>query len=125
MQPNEIRVNNWFNLEFVGPFKWEYPHFEEYVKDKAHGCDVEGCVISDKVEPIALTPEVLEKAGFVISHTNDVGLPIALRPGNLEETFFYLHDYKLRNGSNVIVRYLHQLQNLYWCLCGEELTVNL
>ena len=121
---NEIRCGNWFNLEFIGPFQWECSHFDEYVKDKAKGYDVEGCIVSDKIEPIAITPEVLEKAGFV------------LQSGKWyhKKTPFYLEEFTLRVNvftlckSDVIiifaVEYLHQLQN-FIALTGEELTVNL
>lgn len=75
-----------------------------------------------RFEPIALTPEWLGRMGF------------NTRP---EERFYIFHnervlfEYWLLDGSIVIqggfvgykIRYVHQLQNLYFALTGEELTI--
>ncbi len=67
--------------------------------------------------PITLTPEILEKVdwnGYVKFHINsyfsidDVG------------HFYYRNDY-----TGINVNHVHQLQNLYFALTGNELTINL
>ena len=73
----------------------------------------------DKYEPIPLTEEWLLKFGFK-------RFPWGLVAGNLlfkdnlkctELTF------EVGNGFRVEIKYVHQLQNLYFCLCGKELTL--
>jgi hypothetical protein len=80
-------------------------------------------------EPIPLTPEILEKAGF------KKGEPFYIS----HEDTFYLGDryfwvqhcfcHKTSHESAIVlawwVKYVHQLQNLYFALTGEELEINL
>jgi len=84
--------------------------------------------------PIPLTPEILEKCGFEWSDTkthSDDRPPVK----GLYKEFLLM----LNNGSNKNIwyaapfgyplmpqrtYYLHQLQNLYFALTGEELTFN-
>lgn len=124
---NELRLGNWVNLEFVGPFKWEYTHFEDYLKDKAHGYDVEEDIISDKIEPIPLTPGILDKAGFAsICHK----LLFRKYLTNGDEMLWSDDSLAINHpGYNfqftVKCQYLHQLQNIVFALTAEELEVNL
>lgn len=74
-------------------------------------------VKEDWDKPIPLTEEVLLKCGF-------------LNFGNRWMRSELPLDIIMSNGlymSYVVneIKYLHQLQNLYWCLCGKELDVNL
>lgn len=84
---------------------------------------------SKKYDPIELTPDLLLKAGF---RRNDGGFGrvcfnIGTNPvtsdwvmtvvyNSIENYFFYLNAYHS-------IKYLHQLQNLFFCLTGEELTL--
>ena len=79
-------------------------------------------------EPIDLTPELLEKCGFEkLEFGNGFMFVISLGGGRvfllkynpLRTDFFYEHYYGTK------VQYLHQLQNLYFVLTGEELTITL
>jgi len=107
----DIRVGLWFNLEFVGPFQWECSHFDEYVKDKAKGYDVQGCVVSDKVEPIELTGELLEKAGFILNKEFDCWV-IETSTG---EIMFSDEMILMSTDSITKVTTVHHLQNLIYC----------
>lgn len=86
--------------------------------------------------PIALAHGILEKAGFKVSklsHDNDYTVY------ELNEDTFYLEfDWRRRDAGynpliaaqewesiGVNIKYLHELQNLFWCLCGEELKISL
>lgn len=86
-------------------------------------------------KPIPLTEEILLKCGFKVSNTywielnggthhidlhciNKVYYPILVQEPEMsseEAQVINLHK----------IQYLHQLQNLYFALTGEELTVNL
>lgn len=77
-----------------------------------------------EIYPIELTPEILEKAGFVKTGTWYFKSPILITDKWVEiEGVNY--DY---NGAIVetnICQYLHQLQNLYHTLTGEELIIEI
>ena len=81
-------------------------------------------------EPIELTPEILEKCGFVYDNNDDwyvfeseKGISISHIIGGLTHYFGILEQL----WADVLqeIKYLHQLQNLVHALTGEELTVNL
>lgn len=92
----------------------------------------------DLAEPIPLTPEILEKCGFVDPSENGWGCRLSIN--SADELCWYRQDGPEWGGHGNTVRYqskgsgftrdfnvkyLHQLQNLYFALAGEELTVNL
>lgn len=73
----------------------------------------------ERIKPIELTEEILLKCGFVKcsyidNHYNVLGMVI----WNCNEMF-------ICNKNGVQLKYLHQLQNLYYCLVGKELEINL
>ena len=102
------------------------------------------CQLIEYVVPVELSPEILVKAGFkkecdgsvwaiglplgngsdliLEDATADFILPFDIvirrekdRPTDINHPYMYLNS----------VRYLHQLQNLYYILCGAELKINL
>ena len=82
-------------------------------------------------KPIPLTEEILLKCGFEIKP--DSALPTFVYNGRLDlQVEFMLGKYSFRieveNRHTTFVRvvdYLHQLQNLYFAITGEELRVEL
>jgi hypothetical protein len=74
-------------------------------------------------EPIPLTPEILEKAGFVydkITHYKNI---LMLAEGDNGFDVWVKH---FGEGNRInAVKHLHQLQNLYFALTGEELNIEL
>ena len=82
--------------------------------------------------PIPLTTEILEKCGFVKPSKNDnhggllvsIGNDVSIRLKPLISGEGYYWD-NFNGAYKVIIKHLHQLQNLYWCLCGKELEINL
>jgi hypothetical protein len=71
-------------------------------------------------EPIPLTHEILKKCGFEKYEPMMYRLKSGWHWIALDINSIYI------NGrQSVLVNYLHQLQNLYFALTGEELTVNL
>lgn len=73
-------------------------------------------------KPIPLTPEWLERAGFVddiLDKHESICIEISLS----DKSAFIGSSYAVNHGYGAIseCQYVHQLQNLYWCLCGKEL----
>ena len=128
MKANELRIGNWVS-------------FDEYCKVDYIGENLFWCVDKGgasykstwaEIEPIPLTPEILEKAGFSLYSKHSywnyrTGNNFFLSMWALDEQVagfekkgvFYWGDGFLE------VHYLHQLQNLYFCLTGEELNIQL
>jgi hypothetical protein len=81
--------------------------------------------------PILLTPEILEKCGFKIqskysfwNFKNQVGFVLSMW---MEETPLVGFEEKgacYWGDSYLKIRFLHQLQNLYFALTGEELVID-
>lgn len=116
IDPKELRIGNYIGRKSTGAFcrvNWGI------IRDADLHCDV------GDYEYIILSPEILEKCGF--SERYDTGL---YRKGkeNLFLHHFIMDDYycfMYNDYKSYPLKYLHQLQNLYYCLVGEELQVNL
>lgn len=77
-------------------------------------------------EPIELSPEILERCGFVADHVSHYGGWL-IKVNNDEQIRIVWNEnigwhWPMNGHNKPIVNYLHQLQNIYYCLCGEELT---
>lgn len=126
IKANELRIGNWV-LDSGG--KWLRVDYWEYHDKVAMKMFIEGTEVHPMTEyiqnasPIPITPDVLEKCGFVdfVYHweLGNIHLDWSSRIVATGE----------RKGISVIgsphIKYLHQLQNLVHALTGEELTVNL
>jgi hypothetical protein len=83
------------------------------------------------LQPIPLTPEILEKAGFVYmtepneNYWNYNKPDVYLYLNEKLEPGLYSNEYEHVDVIGNPLQYVHQLQNLYFALTGEELTVNL
>lgn len=138
MNSNELRIGNYFKdrggkilrLDFwdLG-MKPAQRNFVEGLEVHAFTEDLQYC------QPIPLTEEILLKCGFendphdkaiflktyrkqhviAIGRDGSVGLCNSLREYKIGTTFLAVQ----------IIEYLHQLQNLYFALTGEELNVRL
>ena len=103
MKANELRIGNWVMYNS---------------KIQVNENKIRECVDHpDRFAPIPLTEEWLLKFGFEYSDLNgDSGLwkiPPFQIYGKYNQ---FIYDYRLD------VNYVHQLQNLYFALTGEELT---
>lgn len=136
---NELRLGNWLITErgipqqvaYVGDtigFHNEIGGTDKHQKNPIFSYDI------DYIQPIPLTPEILEKAGFI--ENPDHEHPQFDEYIHSECKKFGIGDF---NGEFWIVdaidqwfgstqpelKYLHQLQNLYFSLCGTELNIEL
>jgi len=133
IQANELRIGNWFKEST------RYFQVEEIKKTGVRSTYIRtdnkespsSLFSLNDIDPIPLTPEMLEKAGFVcdwdtyrldikgsgvIDWSDDGSVGIG-DIGDSRDRFLF--------AGNGPCKYVHQLQNLYWCLCGEELEINL
>lgn len=81
---------------------------------------------SRNYSPIQLTPEILEKAGFErVNHIH--GYTFYSSKKKLGNPCIYVYDTKTEVMGYMVshVKYVHQLQNLYFALTGQQLEINL
>ena len=127
---NELRLGNWvFNVgDFVKITSVDERGINREDDSTAFGqyrsyyCTLPGPI------GIPLTPEILEKCGFVNKFDNyyDLTLPPEKNRFALfyhEKGCFYTSDALHR--SHKMISSLHDLQNLYFALTGEELQIDL
>lgn len=127
IKANELRIGNYINRKlYFG--KCGQP---ELIKTKINsGSFIDFC---EEFEAIPLTPEILESCGFELYDGNTKHW---IHPTNmlfdlfnitaLEDGFRIiagrLKD-KVIVGSSIQIKYLHQLQNLFFAITGEELEI--
>lgn len=130
IQPSELRIDNWV-MDYYG-IKRRVAYVGETIglHNDAGGTDryqnnpIWSNALKD-LHPIPLTPAILEKCGFEREDKN----------GNTENYSVFTKDFFTFNtihgwwlyGRNwhfgEKLKSLHQLQNLYYALCGEELKI--
>ena len=117
MKIQELRIGNWFQDKFTSD------RFQVIlISDEVIVFDYE----TEKewqAEPIPLTEEILLKCGFyqengVMSYATQDYSSVKITYETLAK-YYRLYPYTYR------IDYLHQLQNLYFDLTGEELEVKL
>ena len=131
MTANELRIGNYINPKVN----------DIVVKDEFHKVEpttmmmILGLIDNRGIEfePIELTPEILEKCGFgkyptgcycKNLKTDDSYLAIDLKYGN----GVWLNIYQGKRENTIPlkhIKHLHQLQNLYFALTGQELEITL
>lgn len=121
IQPNELRIGNLIYLD------------ETLIEVDVHVL-IDILMGVDGFSPIPITPELLERArlkrdreGWIISYSYKIYDPLVIGgTGSYvnanRKTYCILHDDKIMPKG---FQYLHQLQNLYFALTGEELNIEL
>jgi hypothetical protein len=119
----ELRIGNWIFEEGQDdnkPFQI-FSIYHEVKNNKVNGLPI--CLM----RPIPLTEDILLKCGFV---KQDGDLELYLKPMllsyDLKTNKMYLMAGQFAECTDTVpCEYLHQLQNLYFALTGEELNINL
>lgn len=125
MKASELRIGNWVHFNNLIGMKYDYQvtprFFRQLALNDPESLDVE---IDGFHQPILLTEEWLVKFGFYVLHINKSGVKIYWRGQRQRVNAHYnAFWYKTYNGTTR-VKFVHQLQNLYFALTGQELTVN-
>ena len=123
MKASEFRIGNWLKDISTNTSSRLRYHIVHSINSEAINNTL---IESEWFEPISLKPEILDrilqsrKISVDCYRIGDIGLFI--KKASSEEWAVFIHnDSETRLGY----RYLHQLQNLYFDLTGEELSVNL
>lgn len=122
MEASELRIGNWVSYKTLdNNDNWGV----KYTQIEAE--DIPRMYYSGNIyEPIPLTEERLEEFGFL--KWNDEGLYIEAIPNVLRMFLYPIENsnaFAVHWDHNWItsVEYAHQLQNLFFCLTGEELEI--
>lgn len=146
IKANELRIGNWVSNIKTEDFSQFFASVISIEKDcvqiSRNPDDEAGMnVFLDDVhgiEPISLTPEILENCGFVCTSTQLNYFRKYLNEGSKADSCLVKMEFGdlgvtawvafvnrwTMNEFYVRVKYLHQLQNLYFTLTGEELEIN-
>lgn len=127
IDPKELRIGNWIyglesQYEHVPRF-FQVESLDEESINPHYPIDTEKWYAKN-VTPIIITSDILYKIGFFFEQFSDH------RPHYQYEDFHIDYDtlQPIDNGfeiSKCEIKYLHQLQNLYFALTGEELKIEL
>lgn len=128
IQASEIKVGNVFIRELRTSRGLEYDHdfiITEEQMGELIGDNI-GLALQD-LFPIPLSSEILMASGFAQSFTSDPQEPdysqvfeinhVSIHQHSKKENKFFWYNVDLE----VEIKYLHQLQNLYYSLTGTEL----
>lgn len=145
IQAKELMIGNWVSFndncdrygKVIGVNSYDNIHIEcDYTPDHSE-IKVKGVtLLSDFVNPIPLTPEILEKAGFTILEANTY---IIKDPESPHDNYAAVGDYSIccsRDGQWMIMNgcgnteyivlyidYVHELQNWHYLTTGTDLPI--
>lgn len=127
MTVEELRIGNWF----VGGWKGN-AYFQVIPTYFAAWGGIYGTF--PEPNPIPLTPEILVNSGFIKIQEGSMSHPEVYRKTYIKCIVTNVFDIHMRGGdenywvegnATVELKYIHQLQNLFFSLSGKELEINL
>ena len=114
LRASELRIGNFVNQIGFSVQDGYPPNYKKLDQIK----EAKQIDFSVYMEPIPLTEEWLLKFGFIIHEDGYITCP------NGRQWILHLDNEFEFEALNIIVIYVHQLQNLYFALTGEELIIN-
>ena len=120
MKAEELRIGNWVLCE---PNNACIERTIDYEDFKLAHFD------SERFKPIPLTEEWLERFefdedGFKQYEFINWGIKVKKDPHAISEpNWIVFHGFMNQFSEIVSLKHVHQLQNLFYCLCGEELEI--
>jgi hypothetical protein len=122
MNANELRIGNWIHNPVQGV------DFKVCVIALSEINFEDGNKIKDdkyRFQPIPLTPEWLERFGFQSDNFTDEDRTPFMRIDDACGSFILDDEFILMDiDTRVQIKHVHQLQNLYFALTLQELTLN-
>lgn len=123
IQPNELRIGNWVTIVSAEHWLGQVTHISSdgFVSNtKCQNISIKHC------HPVPLTPEILDKCGFKRSANGVRVLFVGKYGFTMYSGGCYLQQDDYAGMMDIDqVEHLHQLQNLYFALTGDELKVTL
>lgn len=118
MKANELRIGNYINIDLPISNEGKLTRIGAINSKKVNGVEI------TKYKPIPLTEEWLIKFGFIFG----IKLHDFVKGKHQFVEFNVLNGYFSESGvfyysMKTQIKYVHQLQNLYFALTGEELTL--
>lgn len=139
VQANELRIGNYIleagepsNVYMIERGGISFYRINDIAVNKETGCTLNGG--EDRFKPIPLTLEWLERCGFE-KKSNEMQVDGIEMTFHIDDSTCFSSCGGLHGSVAVLclcrgnyfannLQYLHQLQNLYFALTGEELTIN-
>ena len=109
MEANELRIGNYVYTGGLVVKSYSPDGLHNLMRNIEEG--------TDKIKPIPLNQEWLFKFGFEMYEFDNKANQFRFKERLIVYRDGFLYDY----GTSVKLQYVHQLQNLYFALTGEEL----
>jgi hypothetical protein len=132
MKANELRIGNWVN--FIGSRGRLYPFtIKAIIKGNIIDDEPEDFVyevmysgyLFKQIEPIPLTPKLMGKIFKKKINAEKERQSFYITVNGKRYFIWYNKKMGRLSFQNICVKNVHQLQNLYFALTGEELEINL
>ena len=112
INPNDLRIGNWVHVQYNKPYQIE--HLNQTSS---------GPYVSMDMNAITISPEIIAKTGFIKVQENPAvweyeGFKIIEAAGGSYHFYF-------NEPYGKMITYIHELQNVYHALYGNELPVEL
>ncbi len=125
MKAEELRIGNWVLDAECEPYYFQVEQISKFVGYDLFAVYRNGSIKTKEPEPIPLTEEWLVKFGFEkVDHIHGYSF-WSLSKSKINKCHINVYEHTTTwMGYNIKhVKYVHQLQNLYFALTGEELTI--
>ena len=130
MKANELRIGNLVEYFVKDELDQRKEWWEVNILDIDDIADIDSCGCeSAGYRPILLTEEWLMRLGFTSENTysnftlNEIEIASSFRVIKTNERKSFYLDGEIPDFMKIKIQHVHQLQNLFFCLCGEELEI--